>query len=472
MFPLSCPAKASHRALAPGKNEKHNRTAQTRTHGSTAPQDSPTISTSTNRITVLNSTNLTYDSNGNLTQGDLYKYKYDAENRMVELRLPNDTLIASYAFDGNSLRVVKVVGADRGFYIYAGTQLISEFADAASNTYSAGTTPGQAGSDSTATMLYQHNDHLTTRLTTDNFGNLSNDQAHYPYGEQWYAGGTADPSVLRKFTSYQKEDEAASGKLNYAVFREHSARVGRFLMADPKRGNVRNPQRLNRYAYVGGDPANRTDRRGLDWEGDDGFVHGDDPLLIVDGGIMPSQAFGYYGGYNGALDAWRAAQTAEADRMNLIPVGCWDGSGFRNEECVRAQNGGSGDGGIEIVTHAISPFDDDLYMSCFDRCAGVASDDLENCVGANWIYRTFCPETAMDQVKAATNRCARQILIEAVASGGVAVPEAIAKCVAKEIGIATGIGCKLALNACKPRAIIKFNNCMNVCRAMNGNDIP
>ncbi|MCL4522880.1 MAG: hypothetical protein M1453_13795 [Acidobacteria bacterium] len=159
-------------------------------------------------------------------------------------------------------------GADRTVYIYAGTQLISEFEDAASNTYSAGTTPGQAGSDSTATMLYQHSDHLTTRLTTDNNGDLSNEQAHYPYGEQWYAGGTADPSVLRKFTSYQREDEAASGKLNYAVYREQSARIGRFHMADPARGNVRNPQRLNRYAYVSGNPTNRIDPRGLD----DGYI--------------------------------------------------------------------------------------------------------------------------------------------------------------------------------------------------------
>jgi hypothetical protein len=121
----------------------------------------------------------TYDSNGNLTLDDLYKYKYDAENRLVELRYPNDTLISSNAYDGKSLRVVKVVGADRGFYIYAGTQLISEFEDAASNTYSAGTTPGQASSDSGSVMLYQHSDHLTTRLTTDsNSGLLSNEQAH------------------------------------------------------------------------------------------------------------------------------------------------------------------------------------------------------------------------------------------------------------------------------------------------------
>ncbi len=353
-----------------------NRTAQSRTYGTTAPTDSPTISTSTNRITALNSTNFTYDSNGNLTLDDLCKYKYDAENRMVELRYPNDTLIASYAFDGNSLRVVKVWGADRTFYIYAGTKVIGEFEDAASNTYSAGTTPGQAGSDSTSTMLYQHADRLTTRVTTDNVGNLSNEQAHYPYGEQWFWGGTADPSVERKFTTYQREDEATTGKLNYAVYREQSARIGRFLMADPKRGNVRNPQRLNRYAYVTGNPVMRTDRQGLDDSSE--LPGGDNWVAIISdlgngGGI--ANAFGNVGGWIGAREGWLAQQNAAANLMNTIPVGCWYGSGYRNEACVRAQNGGSGGiggglpGSLDLlnVMNAYSQTCEEKLTRCMDN---------------------------------------------------------------------------------------------------------
>ncbi len=79
-------------------------------------------------------------------------------------------------------------------------------------------------------------------------------------------GGTADPSVLRKFTSYLKDTEAGAGQLNYATFREHSSRIARFHMPDPVQGSARNPQRLNRYAYVANDPNNRVDPRGLQWE--------------------------------------------------------------------------------------------------------------------------------------------------------------------------------------------------------------
>jgi RHS repeat-associated protein len=254
------------------------------------PSSSPTISTSTNRITALGGSNYYYDANGSLTQDDLFKYKYDAENRVVEIRNLSDTLLASYAAvhpetarpvrrrDGNSMQVIKVVGGTRWWFLYAGGQLVSEFADSASATYSAGTTPGSAPSDSVSTVLYQHADHLTTRVTTENDGDLSNQQAHYPYGESWYTDGTADPSPPKagKFTSYRKETDSslASGQINYAVARYHGARIGRFHRPDPVRGRIGNPQRLNRYAYVVGDPTNRFDPTGTDDALDKGPIDG------------------------------------------------------------------------------------------------------------------------------------------------------------------------------------------------------
>jgi RHS repeat-associated protein len=193
---------------------------------------------------------------------------------MVEIRLTNNTLVATYAFDGNSLRVIKVVGADRTWFIYAGTQLISEYDDAASATYSAGTQAGSATGETYSTLLYQHADHLTTRLTTENSTDTANEQRHYPYGESLQASGTADGSVLRKFTTYLKDWESDSGKLNYAVFRMQGSRIGRFLRPDPLHGRS-NPQRLNRYAYVLNSPTTRTDPNGL--ESSDGLDTPCDP---------------------------------------------------------------------------------------------------------------------------------------------------------------------------------------------------
>jgi RHS repeat-associated protein len=111
-------------------------------------------------------------------------------------------------------------------------------------------------------LLYQHADQLTTREATDNFGNVAYQRGNFPYGDMWYDTGAASASVKRKFTTYKYEAEL-SGSLNYAMAREHSARLGRFHMPDPVQHVKRhNPQLLNRYAYVIGDPINFRDPTG------------------------------------------------------------------------------------------------------------------------------------------------------------------------------------------------------------------
>jgi RHS repeat-associated protein len=171
-----------------------------------------------------------------------------------------------YAYDGRGRRSVKVAvgqsGANRTYTIYVGAIIVSEFADASTATYTSGTAPGQAPSDAVSTLLYQQQDHLTTREATDNSGNVAYQRGNFPYGDMWYDTGTASFSVMRKYTSYQMEPEL-SGSLNYAMAREHSARLGRFHLPDPEQPTRRHdPQLLNRYAYVAGDPINRSDPNG------------------------------------------------------------------------------------------------------------------------------------------------------------------------------------------------------------------
>ncbi|HXM98107.1 MAG TPA: RHS repeat-associated core domain-containing protein [Candidatus Dormibacteraeota bacterium] len=250
-----------------------NRIAQTVTAGS-AYSSSLTADPNTNHVTAIGTSSLSYDSSGNLTQDDQYKYVYDAENRLVQLQQLNGSTIATYSMDGNGTRVIKVVGTSRTYSVYDGKNLISEFSDTSTTTYTAGTTPQQAPADSVSILLYHHSDHLTTRSTTDNFGNAASLEGHYPYGESWYETGTASPSVPRKFTTYSKDTEASNAMLNYALARQHSARIGRFQMPDPVMGKHAGPQKLNRYAYVGGDPISRIDPRGFyyqEWPTDDGW---------------------------------------------------------------------------------------------------------------------------------------------------------------------------------------------------------
>ena len=244
-----------------------NRTAQSTTLGG-APSTSPVVNSATNRISSMGGATFSYDSNGNIIQDDQYKYAYDAENREVLLSQLSGTAIAGYVYDGNSMRVVKVWGASRTFDIFAGSQVISEFEDASSNTYTSGTTPQNAPADSNALVLNQYADRLTTRYTADQNGNNANAQGHYPFGEIWYGAGQANASVRRKFTSYVQDSEAVNAGMTYAIARESSGRLGRFYETDPKRRRIGSPQRLNLYNYAAADPINRRDPSGKDPDDD------------------------------------------------------------------------------------------------------------------------------------------------------------------------------------------------------------
>jgi RHS repeat-associated protein len=234
-------------------------------------------------------------------------------------------MIATYAYDGHSMRVVKVWGGGRTFDLYDGSQLTSEFEDAASNTYSSGTTPGAAVADSSAIVLYQHADQLTTRVTTDNTGTVASVEGHYPFGDGWYVGGTADPSVERKFTSYLKDDEASNAELHYAQAREDSVRFARFQTTDPVLSHVKNPQRLNRYSYVGGDPINHRDASGRDFG---------NYYEIMDGGSSPGVDGGGW-----SCDGF----VGESGCGGLGGCGGWDALGL--EDCGPGDGGGGGGGG-------------------------------------------------------------------------------------------------------------------------------
>jgi len=108
-----------------------------------------------------------------------------------------------------------------------------------------------------STLEYHHNDHLSMRVTTDTDGAVVAQSGHYPFGENWYETGGTNKL---KFTSYERDSESSN---DYAMFRTHIPRFGRFSAADPIAGSPYNPQSLNRYAYVMNDPIDFIDPLGL-----------------------------------------------------------------------------------------------------------------------------------------------------------------------------------------------------------------
>jgi hypothetical protein len=78
-------------------------------------------------------------------------------------------------------------------YIYAGSSLLATIAG--------------------TTTTYHHPDHLSVRLTTDANGNVVGQQAHYPFGESWYATGS---TTKWQFTGYERDSESSN---DYATAR-------------------------------------------------------------------------------------------------------------------------------------------------------------------------------------------------------------------------------------------------------------
>ena len=155
----------------------------------------------------------TYDASGNMTVEPLAppnRMSYDGENRMSTFNGIGGA--ASYAYDGNGLRVAKSVsGGTATVSVYTGSSVIAEYENGAAPSvptreYVTGPS-GLLAMFSGGTTTYYHQDHLSVRLTTDGtvgsptFGQVISQEGHFPFGEQWYSAG---PENKWAFTTYRR----------------------------------------------------------------------------------------------------------------------------------------------------------------------------------------------------------------------------------------------------------------------------
>ncbi len=151
----------------------------------------------------------------------------------------------------------------------------------------------------------------------DRLGSISN---FYPYGIE---RPSATTNGTEKFTGYFRDSETGN---DYAVNRYESPGTGRFVTPDPlpSSANASDPGSWNRYAYVGGDPANRTDPTGLC----DPF---DPTCFFGTPGGSPGQPV--YVGNDTCQNLMNAAAVGDPVAISLLGVYCGSGYPGGTESC-------------------------------------------------------------------------------------------------------------------------------------------
>ncbi len=173
-------------------------------------RENPEIDPASNRIKELQPDgdqikDYEYDQSGNTTKDpDGRVFKYDGENKQIEVKNSAGNPIGQYFYDGDGKRVRKYVpstGENTVFHYDAAGLLIAEYSTIVETT--------------NPQVSYLTNDHLgSPRITTDKNGNVFSRRDFLPFGEELTAldtsqrtstVGYATDSVRQKFTGYERD---------------------------------------------------------------------------------------------------------------------------------------------------------------------------------------------------------------------------------------------------------------------------
>jgi RHS repeat-associated protein len=197
-----------------------------------------------------------YDSAGNVASDGSHSYTYDAESRMVAV---DGGSTAQYAYGPGNKRAKKVIGAATTHYVWQDSDVLAEHDGATGNVLqdyicAGGSFIAKVNANGT---FYFVRDRLSERLRVDSSGNVTAQEGHLPFGEDFAESGAVEK---HHFSTYERDPETG---LDYAVNRHSSSVVGRFPQIDRLGGSTKVPQSWNRYAYVQNAPVDLTDATGL-----------------------------------------------------------------------------------------------------------------------------------------------------------------------------------------------------------------
>jgi RHS repeat-associated protein len=233
---------------------------------------------STNELIEIDSTVLTYDSNGNVLNDGSFTYTYDEENRLTQVERNSDSaVVGQYQYDALSRRVSKTADpagspvVTRYFYDSSRTVEEQDGSGATQATYVYGNYADEVLTmDRSGSSYYYHQNVLwSVEAVTDSTGTPVERYAYDAYGAVTTSDGSGSPLPANSwgtphsaignpwiFTGRQLDEEAG---LFFYRARYYDPFKGRFLQRDP----MEYADGLNLYEYVRDNP-----ERGLDPTGE------------------------------------------------------------------------------------------------------------------------------------------------------------------------------------------------------------
>jgi len=169
----------------------------------------------------------------------LEQYWYDQDGQRLKIRLNDAASTTIYTPFRDLLRIVNSTGSYDYRYIYDGSQLV-------------------ARNNPDGTRYYYSTDHLgSAQVITSGNGSIIDEIVYSPFGEEVFGG---DKDVKGYTGQY---DDSLTNQMYYGA-RYYRPEYAQFISPDPIISNVYNPQNLNSYAYVLGNPYKFSDPSGRD----------------------------------------------------------------------------------------------------------------------------------------------------------------------------------------------------------------
>jgi RHS repeat-associated protein len=212
-------------------------------------------------VTAAFGNSYAYDANGNQTtrtiSGVAYTQTFDYDNRLIEVK-QGATSLATFLYDADGNRVKGTVAGVTTVYV-AG---LYEWQNGAVTKYYEGGAFRRTGYASYNGVFYALQDHLrSTSVLVNQNGTVNSRNYFYPYGGN--RNGAFSGLTTKRFTGQYHESSLPGGEgLYYYNARWYDARLARFVSADTIVPNPGNPQALNRYSYVLGNPLRYVDPTG------------------------------------------------------------------------------------------------------------------------------------------------------------------------------------------------------------------